>query len=292
MSDYVDYDPAEQAELEQQIADLLNARAQVQAQTRALQGDLGGFRAEQELAWEAAHTASVELATAQGGDFYSADVGQQIAPDGGVTYDFDQAHLRARGVDFDAGGTAGQAPNSVRWLRQADGSVLAYITGLDQVPIGGPAALWQGVQLPNGAGSTLRMQASAPAVGQLWADASDGVTTSQRLVIDSLGQSNFPQLPAVQKLILDGPFTYTATVAPQAFSTSPTFSLVNAVPGGGAIVPIGAITVAAADPAQVAFHWTVQFAVDAQHFTVVLFNAAAAGTPSRKVTWQGMVLHA
>jgi hypothetical protein len=102
------YDPeleAEQAAAAEQLNELLVTRQQLQSQTQALQGDVGSFRREQQLAWDAAHTASVELAAAQGGDFYAPDVGQQVAPDGTVTYDFD-AHLHARGVDIDVGLTS------------------------------------------------------------------------------------------------------------------------------------------------------------------------------------------
>jgi hypothetical protein len=285
-----DYD-AEQAELEQQAADLLAARAQVQAQTRGLEGDIGGFRAEQKLGWDAAHTASVELATAQGGDFYSPDVGQTVAPDGTVTYDF-QGHIKAQGLDFDAAAGAILGPSTIDWNRQSDGAMVAYVNGFDS---GTQETLQIGAVTPSQADRTqagARFTVIPPGTAQSWATAVDAAgVVSDRLLVDSLGQSNFPQLPAIQRVIVDGPFVYTATVAPQAVSTSPTFSLVNAVVGGGMIVPFGAITVAAADPPQLAFSWTVQFAVDSQHFTVTLFNGAAAGTPSRKVTWQGMVIH-
>jgi hypothetical protein len=131
-TDYGDPELAAQEEAaRRQLAELADTRNQVQTQTRELEGDIGGFRAEQGLAWEAAHTASVELATAQGGDFYAPDVGQRIAPNGTVTYDFD-AHLHARGIDLDAGvGIPPATVSTVRWLRQSDGAQVAQLVAVE-----------------------------------------------------------------------------------------------------------------------------------------------------------------
>jgi hypothetical protein len=119
---------AERAATQQQLDELAGARGEVQTQTRGLEGDVGSFRAEQKLADAAAHTAAVELAASQGGDFYSPDVGQVVAPDGTITYDFD-AHLHARGLDLDAGTSTAPSPDQrVRWLRQSDGAVVADIS--------------------------------------------------------------------------------------------------------------------------------------------------------------------
>jgi hypothetical protein len=225
-----------------------------------------------------------------GADSFTADAGQQVAPDGTVSYDF-EGHIKAQGLDFDAAADALLGPSTIEWHRLSDGALVAYLNGFET---GAPQETLQlGAVTPGGtltqAGARFT---TAGGVAQVWASAVNPAgVVSDRVLVDSLGQSNYPQLPNVQRIVVDGPFTYTATVGPQAFSTSPTFSLVNAVTGGGAIVPVGGITVAAADPATIAFHWTAQFAVDAQHFTVTLFNAAATGTPSRKVTWQGMVIH-
>jgi hypothetical protein len=122
---------AQQAALAEQIAAIAAARAEVQSQTHGLEGDVGSFRAEQQLAADAARTVTAELATSQGGDFYSPDVGQTIAPDGTVTYDFD-AHLLARGVDITAGLSFDPPTDRrVRWLRATDGALVADIYGTD-----------------------------------------------------------------------------------------------------------------------------------------------------------------
>jgi hypothetical protein len=116
-----------------ELQELAGARGDVQTQTRGLEGDVGSFRAEQKLAADAAGTATAELVTAGGGDFYSPDVGQTIAPDGTVTYDFD-AHLHARGVDIDAADSSSPPTDrQLRWLRTSDGALIAnldaYIAG-------------------------------------------------------------------------------------------------------------------------------------------------------------------
>jgi hypothetical protein len=120
----------EQAAAAADLQLLTDQRLQVQGQTRGLEGDVGSFRREQDLAADAARTARVDLAAAQGGgDFYSPDVGQQVAPDGTVTYDFD-AHLHARGLDLDAGtSNSPPADRRIRWLRQSDGAVIAELLG-------------------------------------------------------------------------------------------------------------------------------------------------------------------
>jgi hypothetical protein len=151
---------ADRAATQEQLEALAGARGEVQAQTRGLEGDIGSFRAEQKLAADAAHTAAVELATAQGGDFYAPDVGQQVAPDGTITYDFD-AHLHARGIDLDA--VTGPGPDKqVRWLRASDGLARVAVYGAE-----GPAGAY--AQVSVGASRTL-------------------------VLLDELGQSGVPLL--------------------------------------------------------------------------------------------------
>jgi hypothetical protein len=202
------YDPeleAEQAALAEQLNELLVTRQQLQSQTQALQGDVGSFRREQQLAWDAAHAASVELATAQGGDFYAPDVGQQVAPDGTVTYDFD-AHLHARGVDIDVGLTS-TPPNDrrIRWLR-ADGGVVAqlfayqdaqFVEGnLITTPDNG-ARLSQISGLYIGATDVISARA-------LVTNPAKAPATQTRTIIDDTGASNFVQSLTLVELLAPG----------------------------------------------------------------------------------------
>jgi hypothetical protein len=190
----------EQAALAEEIANLAAARAEVQSQTRGLEGDVGSFRVEQRLAWDAAHTANVELATAQGGDFYAPDVGQQIAPDGTVTYDFD-AHLHARGLDLDAGtGLEPPSDRRVRWLRQSDGALVAdayayedasFRQAILRVTDGSQQAALHGT-FDRGAGRVLTQTQVAGPGG-----------SRQRTILDDLGQSDFVQGTARRLTNLD-----------------------------------------------------------------------------------------
>lgn len=61
-----------------------------------------------------------------GGDVINSKVGQQVAKDGTVTYDF-AGHVKATGLDLPAGIAFATQPDEdkIRWIRQSDGSVVA-----------------------------------------------------------------------------------------------------------------------------------------------------------------------
>jgi hypothetical protein len=200
MSDVGYYDDpelaAEEAAAAEQIARLAAVRQEVQAQTRGLAGDVGSFRAEQQLAADAAHIASVELATAQGGDFYSADVGQQVAPDGTVTYDFRDVHLKAAGIDFDAGtGTPPSAQTVIDWKRLSDGAVIADVYAYDN-----PAGIGELIASAFTPGTDLQAHTrrTIDHVNAIATVSAEAVSTVDgdypRTIIDSKGRSNFLQI--------------------------------------------------------------------------------------------------
>jgi hypothetical protein len=275
-----DYD-AEQAALEQQLAELANARAQVQAQTRALESNLGSFRAEQQLADAAAHTASVELATAQGGDFYSPDVGQHVAPDGTVTYDFD-AHLHAQGVDIDAGIDTALGASSVDWIKQADGSVVAFLNGFDNTGVGGYRTLQAASRTADGAHQAdMRLRTLAPNVAEVWADAD----ANQRQIIDARGFSSFLQLKGLDRLVLDGPYvTSQFTLASTGATRLGPFTLTT--PTAGVTILLGSIAGTQAGVEYV-FSWGWEL-VSSTSFYVDVQNRSAVTAIG---TWSGFCVH-
>jgi hypothetical protein len=184
---------AQEAAIAEQIARLADARAEVQSQTRGLETDIGSFRTEQRLAADAAHTATVELATAQGGDFYASDVGQQVAPDGTVTYDFQDVHIKAAGIDFDAFGGPGATQTRIDWKRLADGAVIAEIVSYDNPATVGELLL-RAFDPPQTLQAQTRHAINHTAnLATVSAEAVNGGSDQIRTIIDSTGGSSFVQ---------------------------------------------------------------------------------------------------
>jgi hypothetical protein len=284
------YDPeleAEQAAAAEQLNELLVTRQQLQSQTQALQGDVGSFRREQQLAWDAAHTASVELAAAQGGDFYAPDVGQQVAPDGTVTYDFD-AHLHARGVDIDVGLTS-TPPNDrrIRWLR-ADGGVVAqlfayqdaqFVEGnLITTPDNG-ARLSQISGLYIGATDVISARA-------LVTNPAKAPATQTRTIIDDTGASNFAQvLGAPIKRMIEGPFSSSYSLPAGSSARLGPFTLSQ--PYSSTAVAIGGLFGTQAQITRVGT-WSQDW-VSASQFFIDVYNAHP--TVATVGSWGGFVIH-
>jgi hypothetical protein len=133
-------------------------------------------------------SAGGEPAAQMGADTFAPDVGQQVAPDGTVTYDFD-AHLHARGLDLDAGDTS-TPPNDrrVRWLRTTDGAVVAQIYSYDNVSF--TETIVRGLA-PDGSHASALAATYDKAAGLSLVQALSG--SAQRVIVDDLGQSDFIQ---------------------------------------------------------------------------------------------------
>lgn len=129
-------------------------------------------------------------------DSFTPDVGQTIAPDGTVTYDF-AGHVAARGVDLPAS-TTGVAPSErvVRWLRESDGSQVAYVAGYD---FGDGTATGAALEVPanNTTGRVALLLDASGGVGQLLAVTPGGTTK----IVDGNGNSDFAFAADVQPLV-------------------------------------------------------------------------------------------
>jgi hypothetical protein len=110
------------------------------------------------------------------GGSFTPDAGQRVDEQGHVTYDF-TGHVSAEGLDLKAvtagGGATPSPPNDrrVRWLREADGSLVAEVFGFD--PVSFKRGLWVGA-------------GAAPSTA--------ANPTTRRLLIDETGASSFLQL--------------------------------------------------------------------------------------------------
>jgi hypothetical protein len=289
MSDQDVYDDpelaAQEAALAEQLARLADARSDVQSQTRGLESDIGSFRAEQQLAADAAHSAAVELATSQGGDFYAPDVGQRVAPDGTVTYDFD-AHLHARGVDLDAGTTTSPPSDSrVRWLRASDGALLADLFGYEG-PAGAGAAV-NGYQ-PVGVRQAQLQAAydSVNGVAKVQASAYNPPGAQDRTIIDDRGRSHFVQLTGPAAWYVEGYFvSVPVTLTGGASAQLGPFTLGRPYTANAAV--FGGLSGSFANNTRT-ISWSYSW-IDNSQFYVELFNTWLNGTASG--AWVGAVLH-
>ena len=141
-------------------------------------------------------------------DRMSPSGGQKVDAQGNVTYDF-EGHIRAQGVDLDAGESSSPPDDRrVRWLRRSDGAVVAtlyaYQLANDSVlrlraELAGKPNAETRLECADASGLAQIVTMLAPAASprqQVRASAtreSDGVV-QDRTVIDSLARSAFPQL--------------------------------------------------------------------------------------------------
>jgi hypothetical protein len=141
---------------------------------------------------------------------FSTDVGQTIAPDGSVSYDF-QGHISAQGVDFPAGDTLG-APvdRRMRWLRSTDGRLIADLfayASVDQVAqavllttydlgtadrsqFGPPQAILAASGPRNG---SIEVTGGQSVIAKVGSDPAAGPIRKQATILDFNGASDFLQ---------------------------------------------------------------------------------------------------
>jgi hypothetical protein len=130
------------------------------------------------------------------GDSFSPDVGQTISPDGTPSYNF-QGHVMAQGLDLPAT-VDGARPNDnkIRWLKQADGSLVATLSAYDNGTTSftgvesehGPTA-YAGLAMNSGGG---------PSQAYAYAQ-SDAGNYNSALLIDDAARSSFLQLRTTAK---------------------------------------------------------------------------------------------
>jgi hypothetical protein len=175
-------------------------------------------------------------------DTFTPDIGQRIDAQGRVTYDFD-AHVRARGVDFDAGdGLNAPDDRRIRWLRQSDGAAVAQILAYD-VPLGDSVSLQLEVDKPAGVTQAFIGLTAGPVTSVLLKD--DGASNFLQLndtqaLYAAIGQATFLAVPAGNSNVVAGvPWTHAHTGA----------AILSVVPSGAygfTILPrvsaVGAIT--------------------------------------------------
>lgn len=172
-------------------------------------------------------------------DTFTPDVGQHIAPDGTVTYEF-EGHVHAEGLDLDAWTAAGAPPadRKVRWLRESDGAVIAELYGSHD-------------QTDDASTLTLRAQRSdgsdraqldlvsgdafnPPRVGTF-------ILGGTRTIIDGDGVSSFLQLGAgADHVALFGPF-FVAVDCPAVGHSETDFALPAAVLAFPTRLPLGVL---------------------------------------------------
>jgi hypothetical protein len=283
MSDQdIAYDPyPDQVAADEQLAQLAATRSQVIEQTQELEGNIGSLRAAQKRAAEVAQTASVELAIAQGGDFYAPDVGQQISPNGTVTYDFD-AHLHARGIDLDAYTTASPpGDRTIRWS-DATGGVVADVEGYT-IPPGDRIAKLGAYGAGTGAGRAI-LQGRSPGgtAGELRAEYDDAsgairgfVLAGSRAatILDHNGRSNYLQLDGLRKSLSGA-----AVVTFAGTSAGSGFAIVTH--GLGAAPFVVATVNAGSSTGAVGYAMATVFDVTASTFTLGARAGSGAAPPA------------
>lgn len=128
-----------------------------------------------------------------GGDSFSPDFGQVIAADGSVTYDL-QAHLKALGLDLDAGAAASPPDDrKIRWLSQPDGAVVAELAAYSIVPPNTQGGYWR-VTRPGSPDVAQLGLGINLANSKVDATAANGGNAATATIIDSNGASGFAQL--------------------------------------------------------------------------------------------------
>jgi hypothetical protein len=125
---------------------------------------------------------------------FSTDGGEVLNPDGTVSYDF-QGHVSAQGLDLPAT-VDNSAPNNnkIRWIKQADGSLVAFLTAYDN-----GITSFTGLESDHGAAySGIAIQSGgAPSQAYAYAHSALGVHKSVK-IIDDAGASDFLQVGAAK----------------------------------------------------------------------------------------------
>lgn len=184
-------------------------------------------------------------------DSVTADVGQTVGPGGELSYEFN-GHVKAAGLDLDAGGIAQPDDRKVRWISTVDGTVVAELVGVDIAGNHGLSA-----KAIDGATNAGMRAGALDGRATVLLEAGQGVTA-----IDEDGRSSFLQLPndnlgqprqvyadwGTAILTFTGGGTATATVPHRLpLTTPPEFAIAQAIPGGGLLFNVYVVTVEADD---------------------------------------------